>query len=363
MEELIGNQIGNSGARKRLFEGRDGVTPGRSDEKPAATERQFEDAFERAPNGMVLADLGGRLLRSNEALCEIVGYTERELRTMILRDLACPDDRENDSDLSRQLLDGDIHAYRAEKRYLHGEGRLVWVSLDVAVVRGLDGNNPPYFVVQIRDITRRKAFEEELIHRASRDPLTGLANRALFGENLERALAYARRHGKTIVVFFVDLDNFKLINDGLGHRSGDLLLIEVADRLKALLRTEDTIARLGGDEFAVLLQDDANVDDLTELAERILQRLREPCVLGDTEVRITASIGIALDISREDRPEGMLQKADDALYRAKGNGKTATRRSSWKPRGEPRARSPKHRRHGRGVSGEAGKLSQRTDRG
>ncbi len=265
---------------------------------------------------MALVDLGGRMLRSNEALCEIVGYTVRELRARTLWDLACPDDRENDSGLSRQLLDGDIHAYRVEKRYLHREGRLVWVSLDVALVRGLDGN-PPYFVVQIQDITRLKAFEEELIHRASHDPLTGLANRALFGENLERVLAYAQRHGKSVAVFFVDLDEFKLVNDGLGHRSGDLLLIEVADRLKALLRTEDTIARLGGDEFAVLLQDDASMDDLTELAERVLQRLREPCVLGDTEVWITASIGIA----REDRPENLLRKADGALYRAKSNGK------------------------------------------
>lgn len=320
MEDLISNQIGNSGARKRLFESRDGATLGRSDEKLAATERQFEDAFERAPNGMALVDLGGRMLRSNEALCEIVGYTVRELRARTLWDLACPDDRENDSGLSRQLLDGDIHAYRVEKRYLHREGRLVWVSLDVALVRGLDGN-PPYFVVQIQDITRRKAFEEELIHRASHDPLTGLANRALFGENLERVLAYAQRHGKSVAVFFVDLDEFKLVNDGLGHCSGDLLLIEVADRLKALLRTEDTIARLGGDEFAVLLQDDASMDDLTELAERVLQRLREPCVLGDTEVWITASIGIARDISREDRRENLLRKADGALYRAKSNGK------------------------------------------
>jgi diguanylate cyclase (GGDEF)-like protein len=176
-------------------------------------------------------------------------------------------------------------------------------------------------VVNYRDITQRRTLEERLRHQAFHDPLTELPNRALFMNRLGFALTRAERSKKAAAVLFLDLDNFKLVNDSLGHEVGDRLLVSVAERLRASLRAEDTAARFGGDEFTVLLEDVTDVTDAVRVADKITRALSAPFVLESREVFVTTSIGIVLGTSGHERPTDLLRNADVALYRAKANGK------------------------------------------
>jgi diguanylate cyclase (GGDEF)-like protein len=162
---------------------------------------------------------------------------------------------------------------------------------------------------------------EEIRHQAFHDGLTGLANRALFGDRVEHALARSARTGSLMAVLFVDLDDFKTVNDRFGHQAGDQLLRLVAERLVAILRPGDTAARLGGDEFAVLLEDVRGQDDARLVAQRLIEAIRTPTRLGDMDALVGASIGIALSTAGGDRAPDLLRNADFAMYRAKGAGK------------------------------------------
>jgi diguanylate cyclase (GGDEF)-like protein/PAS domain S-box-containing protein len=175
-------------------------------------------------------------------------------------------------------------------------------------------------VVVLRDVRDRKALEKRLVHQAFHDPLTGLPNRALFLDRLEHARARSVRDGGTQAVLFLDVDRFKVINDSLGHRTGDQVLQTVASRLVGVLRPSDTVARFGGDEFTVLLEQVADAGEAAQTAERILRALRIPTEAGDRDVVITASIGIA--VAEPGNASGdLLAAADIAMYQAKSQGK------------------------------------------
>jgi diguanylate cyclase (GGDEF)-like protein len=176
-------------------------------------------------------------------------------------------------------------------------------------------------VLNARDISERKALEGELAHRAFHDPLTELPNRALLVERLQQALARGVRNGRTAAVLFVDLDDFKVINDSLGHRLGDQLLVGVAQRLRACVRPGDTAARLGGDEFVVLLEDMGSEDEAACVAERFLDGLQAPFVLEGHDVYVGASVGIATSRHAGTLPDDLLREADVAMYAAKAKGK------------------------------------------
>jgi diguanylate cyclase (GGDEF)-like protein len=176
-------------------------------------------------------------------------------------------------------------------------------------------------VVTFKNITKRKALEQQLHYQAFYDPLTGLPNRALFMDRLEHASTRANRRDSRVTVLFVDLDNFKVVNDSLGHKAGDQLLKAVAERVKSCLRAEDTPARLGGDEFTTLVEGVASVGEGVQIAERIADVLQPPFVLEEQEVFITASIGISLNNSTQERGEDLLRHADLAMYWAKHKGK------------------------------------------
>jgi diguanylate cyclase (GGDEF)-like protein/PAS domain S-box-containing protein len=178
----------------------------------------------------------------------------------------------------------------------------------------------------LHDVTERKQLEGQLAHQAFHDPLTNLANRVLFRDRVEHGLQRAQRGSASPSVLFIDLDNFKAVNDGLGHSAGDWLLIEVAGRLTNCLRPADTVARLGGDEFAVLL-DDENAD-AKSVADRILQAFQAPFSVQGTDIVVTMSIGIAPLLPHQGADD-VLRNADLALYRAKGEGKA--RAASFEP--------------------------------
>jgi diguanylate cyclase (GGDEF)-like protein len=185
---------------------------------------------------------------------------------------------------------------------------------------------PVRVVGTVQDITERKALERQLEHQALHDPLTDLPNRLLFMDRLEHALARTERREESIAVLFLDLDDFKLINDSFGHAVGDQLLLRVAERLDSCMRPQDTVARFGGDEFTILLEDSAEVDDATLVAKRTIEVLRAPFALLGHELFVTTSIGIALSDRTHRRPslmDDLLRDADAAMYRAKATSKAS----------------------------------------
>lgn len=200
------------------------------------------------------------------------------------------------------------------------KGTTRWLRAFIRPVKD-DNGRVVETVLVLEDDTERKALEERLEHQAYHDSLTGMPNRALFMDRLEQALARTGRSGDKVAILFMDLDDFKHINDSLGHRAGDLLLIEIARRLRTCLRPEDTVARFGGDEFIILLEDLEDVDDATDVAERIAQALYAPFIVDGHEVFATASIGIVLGSYPRDRAEDLLRSADVAMYRSKYRGK------------------------------------------
>ncbi|MFN8559898.1 MAG: diguanylate cyclase, partial [Dehalococcoidia bacterium] len=195
-----------------------------------------------------------------------------------------------------------------------------WRVAETIATNLLDDPNVRGIVLNTRDITERKALEEQLSHQAFHDPLTGLANRALFTDRVEHALERTRRHGSPLALLFLDLDDFKSINDSYGHETGDALLCAVAERLIGCVRPTDTAARFGGDEFTMLL-DDAGADEAIRVASRVLAALAAPITARDHQLVTRASIGIVMAPDGGDRAGELLRNADLAMYRAKSDGK------------------------------------------
>ncbi len=284
-------------------------------------EARFRGAFGDAPIGMALVGPEGGFLHVNNALCELVGYDQGDLLTKSFQDITHPDDLRADLEHACRVLAGEIRSYQMEKRYVHRRGHAVWIQLNVSLMRADDGT-PRYFIAQMQDITERRALEVQLRDLAHHDPLTGLLNRAAFAERLDTSLALAGPDRVPVGVLFVDLDGFKLVNDGHGHAAGDQVLVEVAGRLAACLRTTDAVARVGGDEFAVVLEPlPGGTVEAATLADRILAALAEPLRVGGQEAFVSASIGIAVAESGSAGADDLLRDADAAHYRAKANGK------------------------------------------
>jgi diguanylate cyclase (GGDEF)-like protein/PAS domain S-box-containing protein len=262
----------------------------------------------------------GRILRVNAALCDLLGYTESELTAMTLADLTEPEEAEVSEGVLDAMAAGWVTSWHGEKRLRHAAGHWVWVSVCTAVV-GDDQEHPAQAVSQVEDITARKQAEAKLTHQALHDALTGLPNRLLLRDHLAHALAQSQRTGDRVAVLFLDLDDFKAVNDSLGHSAADDVLIEVARRLSGTLRESDTAARLGGDEFVLLCENLAEPEEVRPVADRVLKALEEEMQVGGHTVDITASIGVAVSgpgVSADD----LLRDADAAMYRAKRRGKS-----------------------------------------
>ena len=281
---------------------------------------RFQHAFFAAVIGMAIVTTDGHFLQVNPALCDLVGYSEDELLQKTHLSITHPGDVKLDSEQSKRLLTGETDNYQVEKRYIHRDGHEIWAELSVSLVRNENGR-PRYFIAQMVDITDRKLFEQQLLHQAFHDRLTGLPNRGLFMDRLEHALARRPREDETIAVIFLDLDNFKVINDSLGHRAGDQLLLTMAARLQTCVREGDTVARLGGDEFTVLLEHITDLTDAILVAQRIAEQSLTLYTIGEREVSVTASIGIAIPSEDGESAEDLLRNADIAMYEAKRRGK------------------------------------------
>jgi diguanylate cyclase (GGDEF)-like protein/PAS domain S-box-containing protein len=280
---------------------------------------RFRSAFDHAPIGMALIAPGGHCFQANRAFAQMLGRAEDALAGVAIGALTDPADRADVVATMQRAIAGAGASYRLEQRFLHADGRPVWVTHSGSVVRGSTGE-PLYFVCQIEDVTERRARGELIAHQAIHDPLTGLPNRLLFVDRLRRALAESDAE-RRVAVLFLDLDHFKVVNDGLGHTSGDRLLVTLADRLRAAIRPNDTVARFGGDEFTVLCTSVPNENVAQELAQRLTDAVSKPITLADGEVFVTASVGIALSGGELETPETLLRNADAAMYRAKEHGR------------------------------------------
>ena len=209
---------------------------------------------------------------------------------------------------------------RAEYRMLTRDGVEVWLR-DEAYAMPDENQIGRVSQGLLIDVTDRKRLESKLIHDALHDPLTGLANRVLLRDHLERVLARQGRTDGTAALLFVDLDDFKRVNDSFGHAAGDQILVQVAERLVGAVRAEDVVARQSGDEFAILLGQVGSLDEAIHAAERLLRELRRPILLGGRSVIVGGSVGVALAAGQDATLEELVTQADAAMYAAKGAGK------------------------------------------
>lgn len=277
-----------------------------------AEERErFAVVFDAAPAGLVVCAPDGRILEANAAFARFVGRRVHEVVGANLASLSAPEDVAVDEVLLARVLVGEIDSYRVDKRYRRPDGRRVWGDLHLSVVRDDDGTIR-YAIATVADVDLRRRVEDDLSDMATRDPLTGLANRAAFDDVLTQ---YAERYGGTpAAIVFVDLDDFKDVNDRYGHAVGDALLCEVAARFEESMRAEDIVARIGGDEFVAIarLRTDADVMPL-------LARVRSAFVghvrLEGELVEVAASVGGALVDERG--PVDAMRRADEDMYATK----------------------------------------------
>ena len=281
------------------------------------SEERFRSVVERTTDGVFMVDLDtNTILESNAALQNMFGYTPEELTGMKLYDIVA-EDRES-IDQNTQRLKEEKSLFIGERRYRHKDGSLLDVEVSASVVPFKDGEASCCI---IRDVTERKALEEQLRYQAYHDSLTDLPNRALFLERLTQALAQTGREDGLVAVLLLDLNRFKAVNDSLGHDAGNAVLVAVAERLRASVRPGDTVGRIFGDEFAVLLEAPCSTEQAQRVAERIQERLRKPFKAEGQEVLVSPSIGIALAEFAQDSPEEVLRRADLAMYAAKKRGK------------------------------------------
>jgi diguanylate cyclase (GGDEF)-like protein/PAS domain S-box-containing protein len=293
------------------------------------SELRFRNAFQEAAVGMVILDVAGRVQSVNRGFTDFMLYSAEELIGKPLKFLISAEYHADIAVDRRLVLEGKLRSYRRERQFIRKDGIPVWVRTSVSRLQ-LAGE--PHTIALVEDISEQKQAREKLSRQAMHDPLTGLPNRRHFEEVLDIALALAKtdatknvtqpgtRHGTEVALVYVDLDGFKLVNDTLGHRFGDLLLIEVARRIRECIKDSDLLARVGGDEFTIVLPGLDGPEVPAGTVERILKSLNSPFYVEGHEINIGASAGVSrypidgLDSS------ALLQSADAAMYCAKRSG-------------------------------------------
>jgi diguanylate cyclase (GGDEF)-like protein/PAS domain S-box-containing protein len=285
-------------------------------------EARFSSLIQNSSDVVMVVEPDTSVRYVSPSIQRVLGFEPAELEGRRLADLFHPDDATRVlSFLAAVALEKEGHPGLIEFRMQHEDGS--WLFVETLRTNLLHDPNVGGIVLNTRDVSERKTFEEQLSHQAFHDSVTNLANRALFRDRVAHALERQGRDDNQIAVLFMDLDDFKTVNDSLGHAAGDRLLGEVGNRLKDCLRSIDTAARLGGDEFAILLEDGGHDVEAADVAERVLRSLDDPFMLEGKEVFVRASIGIAIGTEehREAGVEEILRNADVAMYMAKESGK------------------------------------------
>jgi diguanylate cyclase (GGDEF)-like protein/PAS domain S-box-containing protein len=291
-------------------------------ERIASSERLFRAAMHAAVTGMAITSVDGRFEVVNDALCRILGRSREDLLSLTLHDVAQPDFMPDITHERRRLLQDPQRRTRLSGQLVRGDGTPVWVTVGTALIPDGQGN-PVAFITQVEDVSGEREARQQLAHQAFHDALTGLRNRSWILDMLEVELKVAAQRGANIGVLFIDLDNFKVINDSLGHAAGDEVLNAVAARIETVLGDRDHAARFGGDEFVVLVTDVDGPEDAERVADRLGRVIAQQIDVQNHPVIPTASIGIA--VSKPGATGGsLLRDADAALFSAKDSG-----RSRW----------------------------------
>jgi diguanylate cyclase (GGDEF)-like protein/PAS domain S-box-containing protein len=274
--------------------------------------RRFQQAFQSAPTGMALVRLDdGRIVDANQSLAEMLRRDVQELVGCTLREFTHPDDVRAAQPHRARLELGIVDSFRIDQRYRRRDGEYVWARTRVSAT---EDDGVMLAINHIEDVTEQRRAAEQLRYAARHDELTGLPNRAYLMHLLHDRLATAEID--EVAVLFVDLDQFKTINDSLGHEVGDQLLATVSERLRSALRDRDVLARFGGDEFIVIMKGEP-----TDVAERLRRAIRNPVVVGEHELFVSASIGYSTNYEPGMSPNDLLRDADAAMYRAKARGR------------------------------------------
>src|ERR687898_1594144 len=322
LEHVVNNLLDDPAVSGVVITSRDVSERKEAERKLREAEQRYRTLIEQGPAVVYIQEIGSpdSAIYMSPQIETLTGYSPEECKDPALRwGMVHPEDREwLQAEAERTGEPGKV--FTTEYRVVHRDGGTKWVRNESVLIED-EMSGTRYWQGFMLDITEHKAFEQQLQHQAFHDPLSGLPNRALFMDRLERAITRANRRGSKVAVLFVDLDNFKVINDSLGHEVGDLLLVAVAERLMTCLRPEDTAARLGGDEFTILVEDITSVGEVVRIAERIAEILRPPFALEEQQVFATVSTGIALNNTAQEQPEDLLRQADLAMYRAKHRGK------------------------------------------
>ncbi len=282
------------------------------------SEARLRAVFNQAAIAIAMLDLDGCFLEVNPSVERLLGFDSATLIGRAWNTFAPPEDLAD----TVQMLDGlrsrQRESVTLEQRFVRHDGRVLWTLLTLSRVDNPTGSAG--LIAMLQDISERRALEAQLTWQAFHDPLTNLANRALFRERVERSLSQRGAGTGSVAVLFLDLDNFKTVNDSMGHAAGDQLLFEVGRRLLNATRGCDTVARLGGDEFAILIDNVRIAEDCIRVADRVLQSLQQSVSLEGGTVSVSASIGIVRDAGAE-TADDMLRNADVAMYHAKQRGR------------------------------------------
>ncbi len=281
-----------------------------------SSEERFRSLVQHSYDTMIVTGEDGLIRFASPSVSSLIGRTPDEVVGVMSSSFIHPDERERvETQLVSRLSGGEV-AERVQFRMAHADG--TWRHVEAVVSDLRDRPSVGGYVTNLRDVTDRKEAEEKLEHQALHDPLTGLPNRALLGDRIGQAILRGRRSDAPgPVVMFLDLDRFKLVNDSLGHAAGDKVLVEVADRLKAVMRASDTLARFGGDEFVMLCEQMTDRESLLTVAERVLSALDPPFYIEGKRFQVGASIGAAVVEGDNVSADELLSDADSAMYLAK----------------------------------------------
>jgi diguanylate cyclase (GGDEF)-like protein/PAS domain S-box-containing protein len=319
-ESVASNLSNNNVVEALIINLRDITERKLAEESLRESEEKYRTILENIEDGYYEVDLSGNFTFFNDSVGRLHGYSNEELMGMNYREYT-------DKEYSKKLFNTFNKVYKTGEptrgfgwQIIRKDGTKRYIEVSVSLQKD-SSCKPKGFRGISRDITERKQIEQQLNHLATHDPLTGLPNRMLFMDRLQIALAQSNRNRNKLAVIMLDLDNFKDINDTLGHMVGDKLLREVGNRLTGILRQNDTVARLGGDEFIILLSDLGKIEYAAGVAKVILKSLRKPFVFVDNTINSHASLGIAVYPDDCEDVDSLLRKSDMAMYAVKTQGR------------------------------------------
>jgi len=289
-------------------------------EQLRSSESRFRSVFENSPIGILLLDTDGKVFQANRFAADLLDYQPEALDGACITDLVPGDDRDGLLQQIKRLIQGRELICRSERRMRCASGLEIWATAHLVLQRN-EAGEPLYCIMQIADITEMKKSQQTMEKLAFYDTLTDLANRRLFNERLTHEVSQCQRQQQLAALLYLDLDQFKRVNDTLGHDCGDLLLRETAKRLLHCVRAVDTVSRTGGDEFTILLSNVESPRAVEEVARRILETLRAPVRIAGHDLVITTSIGMTLIPNDGHELNHLLKNADLAMYRAKEQGR------------------------------------------